>query len=176
MPPSCCCPPPHLPLFSFSLSSVFGFAGPFSSFRHHLAHHSGRPRRPGLALAGCQRRNKWWPRRQSTPGHKGPGGARTAGLGRPHTAGRGASIFKTEQILFFFFFKARGLRKWRRVLEMRCSDPDRGYRLFIIFSHFIVPIKGGRTPPASFLLKGTEAQRGWVLCPTLHSEQQRQLL
>lgn len=40
--------------FFFFFFSVFDLAGPFSSLRHHLAHHSGRPRRPGLAPAVCQ--------------------------------------------------------------------------------------------------------------------------
>ncbi|XP_060000758.1 phosphatidylinositol 3-kinase regulatory subunit beta isoform X3 [Lagenorhynchus albirostris] len=47
-------------------------AGPFFSSRHHLAHHSGRPRRPRLAPAVCQGVPakgqsciQWWPCRQS---------------------------------------------------------------------------------------------------------------
>lgn len=66
--------PPSLPLFFhfFNFWGFFTVAGLFSSLRHHLAHHSGRPHRPRLAPVVCQgvpaegqNRIQWCPCRRS---------------------------------------------------------------------------------------------------------------
>lgn len=101
---------PPLPLLSLSLFSfsIFYLAGPFSSLRHHLAHHSGRPRRPGLAPAVCQGvpaegRSciKRWPCRQSSLRTKGPVERDTQGQEGPWRPLGGVSAFLKQGKYFF---------------------------------------------------------------------------